>query len=197
MTFNVNIPQPNDLLSNSQGQIKDNFSSSNISFGVNHYPFNDGTANNGKHKFVDMPSTTLPAIIAGDGAIYTKVVGSNTQLFYTPDATGTEYQLTNTAIPANAPPIYYTFLPGNIAVVIGSVDAKNGDTINWGLPLTTLMNIQTTAQGNSSSGTNRALVAQPRSVNAAAGTFVLNLQDVNNNDQTSNRTIKYLVMGII
>lgn len=55
MTFNPNIPQPGDELSDSQGDILTNFSTSNSSFGIDHYAFADLTANNGKHKYVTSP----------------------------------------------------------------------------------------------------------------------------------------------
>lgn len=55
MTFNPNIPLPTDELSDSQGDILNNFSSSNTSFGIDHYAFSDLTANNGKHKWATTP----------------------------------------------------------------------------------------------------------------------------------------------
>lgn len=55
MSFNPLIPQPNDELSDSQGQILNNFNSSNTSFGIDHYAFADLTSNNGKHKSVTTP----------------------------------------------------------------------------------------------------------------------------------------------
>lgn len=55
MTYNPNIPNPTDLLSNSQGQIKTNFSTANTSFGVDHYAFDNATPNNGFHNKVTTP----------------------------------------------------------------------------------------------------------------------------------------------
>jgi hypothetical protein len=56
--FNPNIPAPTDRLSVSQGQIQQNFSKSDTSFGTDHYKFSDATVNNGKHNLV-----TTPAVI--------------------------------------------------------------------------------------------------------------------------------------
>lgn len=60
MSYNPNIPQPNDELSDSQPDILNNFGSSNTSFGIDHYPFSDLTVNNGKHNKV-----TTPLIVGG------------------------------------------------------------------------------------------------------------------------------------
>jgi len=57
MTFNPNIPMPNDELSDSQGDIQTNFNQSNIIFGIDHYTFDNGTANKGKHTWVTTPLT--------------------------------------------------------------------------------------------------------------------------------------------
>jgi len=84
MAYNANIPNPGDLLSVSQGDIKNNFLQANTSFGINHYPFDDGTANNGKHKKVSLPVTSDPANVLGEGIAYSKAIGIGTdaQLFW-------------------------------------------------------------------------------------------------------------------
>jgi hypothetical protein len=60
MAFNPNIPNPNDLLSNSQGQLKSNNLSLNNTFAVDHYTFSNATTNRGKHNQV-----TTPLIVGG------------------------------------------------------------------------------------------------------------------------------------
>jgi hypothetical protein len=55
MTYLPNIPLPTDLLSKSQGDILNNFTSSNNVFGIDHYKFDDATANKGKHNTVTTP----------------------------------------------------------------------------------------------------------------------------------------------
>lgn len=100
MSFNPNIPQSTDDLSDSQGDLLQNNLALDASFGRDHLPFSNLTADNGKHKFVEMVSATLPAPVpglsSGSGTIYTKSVGTPTesQVFYTPDASGAEFQLT-------------------------------------------------------------------------------------------------------
>ena len=56
--YNNAIPQPTDFLSVSQQDILNNFSQADISFGIDHYTFSDGTANNGKHNQVTTPIIT-------------------------------------------------------------------------------------------------------------------------------------------
>jgi hypothetical protein len=56
--FKNTIPQPNDDLSVSQGDLRLNFQSCNTSFGIDHYPFTDLTANDGKHNQVTTPIIT-------------------------------------------------------------------------------------------------------------------------------------------
>jgi len=73
MTFNPAIPQPGDFLADSQQDILDNFSTSNTSFGKDHYPFDDLTANNGLHKKVStpiIPGSVHPVIDPGEPQFY-------------------------------------------------------------------------------------------------------------------------------
>lgn len=52
MAYTINRPTASEKLKTSQPLIRDNFTSSNTSFGVDHYPFNDGTANDGRHRII-------------------------------------------------------------------------------------------------------------------------------------------------
>ncbi len=60
MNFNANIPQPNDLLPNSQQVLLSNNIALSAIFGIDHYPFTDQTANQGFHNKV-----TTPLIVGG------------------------------------------------------------------------------------------------------------------------------------
>ena len=73
MAYDPNIPLPTDLLSVSQNDIKNNFTQANTSFGIDHYPFDDGTANNGKHNQVTTPlivGSTHPATAVNEPKFY-------------------------------------------------------------------------------------------------------------------------------
>lgn len=142
MTYNPSKPAPNDLLSDSQLDIQTNFSVANTSFGKNHFPFDNGTVNNGKHNFVQMPvSAVIPAGLAAlEGTIYTKSVGAPpiSEVYYTPDNSTNEYQITrtvstaialfgtNTAYPASPVDATrvggWTFLPGGLLLQYGRID---------------------------------------------------------------------------
>ncbi len=117
MTYNPAIPQPNDLLSDSQGDILQNFGAANTSFGINHYAFDDATVKNGKHKFVSLPvQIAAPATTAGEGALYFKTSGSGSALFMVRDNNvGTEVQLTSASVGnVFAATDGYCWLPGGL-----------------------------------------------------------------------------------
>lgn len=119
-----NIPLASDLLSKSQGNIRDNFTSANTTFGINHLAFDNATANIGKHKFVQMPAGSLPAgLISGEGTLYTKS-STGSQLYYSPDNTSNEYQITRTIASTFATFSQipgWTFLPGGMLMQWGQV----------------------------------------------------------------------------
>jgi hypothetical protein len=129
MVFNKNIPQPTDLLDDSQQDLLNNNIALNDSMGVNHYPFDNATVNNGKHKFIQLPeinaanpdNPTRPATAANEGALYTKESGTITRLFWRPENTavgGVEYALTNIN-PFLSSPNGYTFLPNGLLLIFG------------------------------------------------------------------------------
>jgi transcriptional regulator of nitric oxide reductase len=101
MAYNRNIPQPNDFISKSQGQILGNFQTidagstggaGDVGFSRNHITMTDGT-NGGLHYRVDyFNAVTDPAIVGFVASLYAKTV-SNVELFYRNAAA--IYQLTN------------------------------------------------------------------------------------------------------
>lgn len=81
MVYKPNIPLPGDNLSVSQGDINNNFLDANASFGVDHYPFDDATLNNGRHKPVHIVKELVnPVPVVGQQIVFTKD--------YLPDYTG-------------------------------------------------------------------------------------------------------------
>lgn len=155
MVFDPNIPQPNHFLADSQGQILSNFTVSNAVMDINHYPFNNATADKGKHKFMQMPEIPnatvlgLPSTSVNEGALYTKV-GANpaeTNLFFRAENSGGgggfEYQITK-AYSANTASFGqnsayvngafnfiggWTFLPGGLILQYGQTDAVSANPI--------------------------------------------------------------------
>lgn len=126
MGYNPNIPGPNDLLSDSQGQIRTNFTAANSVYGGDHYAYNDVTANATKHKKTTFPpQASSPSTIAGELALFSKTLGSGVALFLTRDNnTVFDVQLTTSSIAA---PLSsqkgYTFLPGGMLLQWGRVAA--------------------------------------------------------------------------
>ncbi len=153
-------PASGDNLSVSQGDIQQNFQTANTVMSINHYPFDDVTANKGKHKFVDMPVGALPTIGSGDGGLYTKAVTAISQLFYTQDASGNEYQLSR-VIPASFATFStnpgWTFLPGGLLMQYGSKLANTGSpngSVTFPVAFTaTPYSVQITVLENSNSRT--------------------------------------------
>jgi hypothetical protein len=111
--FNPNIPQPNDDLSDSQGQILQNFNKANSSFGIDHYSFSDLTVNNGKHNqvttpaFVDNPPTGLaPTTAAAEPKMYAFQDSANVGV------------INYSRGPSNAVPSPITFLQSTAAPIV-------------------------------------------------------------------------------
>lgn len=147
MTYQANIPQPNDFLDESQSDLLNNFTVLDSSFAKNHYTFSDLTTNAGKHKFVELVKQALPATAVGSGSLYTfsPLGASNeTNLAYTPDNGGIGYVLTrviaassgvfsnNTNYP-QVPPIAnqfggWTFLAGGMLLQYGTADLAANPT---------------------------------------------------------------------
>lgn len=125
MTYNPNIPQIIDVPSASQPQILTNFFQANTLFALNHYAFNDATvALRGKHKIVVLPEQVAgPVTTATEGAIYTKSVGGEPNLFWRRRNSGNEIQMTTNITPATS--VVGTtrrgtsFLPGGLIINYG------------------------------------------------------------------------------
>lgn len=109
MVYNPNIPQPTDLLSDSQKNILDNFSTANTVMGIDHYPFDNSTSNKGYHKDIHIVKRVGNATnVAGTDILFSKD--------YTPNATvtSTDTQLFN--ITAN----------GGVSQMTGNHQANDG-----------------------------------------------------------------------
>lgn len=133
-SYNLNIPDAPNNPSSDQPLMKTNTNNIDAIIDEDHYSFDE--ANGGLHRQVRMPvSGVIPAgVIAASGTLYTKTSGEGT-LFYTPDTTGDEYQLTRTITASTAqfstnaaygtPPAGFTqiggwtFLPGGMLMQYG------------------------------------------------------------------------------
>ena len=96
MTFVVNEPEANELISISQGILKQNNQILDASFSTDHVALTDATATErGKHKYTHLKSqAAAPATSANEGAVYVKTATGVDDLYYRHKSNGTEVKLT-------------------------------------------------------------------------------------------------------
>jgi|SRR5690606_12254632 len=144
--YNNSIPQSTDFLSQSQQDILNNFSQLDTSMAVNHFAFSNTTANNGKHTYVEMVNSAIPALSDEQGTLYTKKVDAESQIFFSPDDTGREYLMTKfieSEFATFATNTNYTgslfggwsFLPGGLLLQYGRTNSSTASTINVTFPV--------------------------------------------------------------
>lgn len=122
MTYTIRPDTQGDTLVSSRNPIRTNFEVIQDRWEVNHQEINVG----GKHIFVEMPDqASIPSgLVGSEGTIYVKNANGRSQIFYTNENSGNEYQLTranngdfpnfgNAAFAAgNNAAAGWTFLPG-------------------------------------------------------------------------------------
>lgn len=136
--YQQNIPTGLVNLDVDYQNLQNNFSQLDTSFGVNHIKFSVAP-NNGKHTFVEMPiSTVIPSPLTGsEGTLYTKTANAASQLFYTPDNSTNEYQLTRTisaSFGTFSSATGWTYLPGGLLMQWGQATS-----VGTSLPNTTVI----------------------------------------------------------
>lgn len=123
MTFTAGEPADGESLGSSKPKIRTNLDLLRTTLAINHIDVNATGA--GKHKFMQIPispGVTLPGNV-NEGLFYTKS-GTNTDLYYSPDAGSKQYELTKTddanfATFATNPG--WTFLPGGLIIQYGTI----------------------------------------------------------------------------
>jgi len=200
MVFSPNIPQPNDLLSVSQGDILANFQQANTIMAADHYEFNfttavapydiAGAADRGKHRQVKFIRASADiGTGANEIAVYVKNDGGgNAQLFMRRQSNGNIVQMT--AVDPSAAVIGHSYLPGGILIHWGQASFPN--TVNTqavgfvpnfsGVPYTVL------ATRQSADPNNRTVVVSPGTMAAASVTFLRYHSD-------DNHTFNWLAIG--
>jgi hypothetical protein len=157
-TYTRDRPNPPNNPSSDVPDMKTNCNSIDDILKVNHFSFGSSTNNDGKHQFVEMPNRVVipPGLILGEGTEYTKFITRAlegvSQMFYTPDNSAQEYQLT-TCSPLNFPTFStltvfdvglprlsggWSFLPGGMLIQYGLLSAPvNNDIIKYPVAFTT------------------------------------------------------------
>ena len=143
MSYTPSVPNSGDSLGSTRSTINTNFQQIDVVNSVNHEAF--GTADKGKHKFLQMPErlqAEIPTTAVNEGGLYVKVgTGpAEASLFYRGESNGNEYRLTvtdnsnfttfatNTEYQAGPPSLKggWTFLPGGLLLQYGIVTSANG-----------------------------------------------------------------------
>ena len=125
-TYNNNIPQPTDTISNSQSQILGNFQSIATVIAKNHAPFN--SSNEGKHNFVEMPvQSPVPVTVAGEVGLYcqTSALTGVPALVFAPQSAGTPVEFTSSLQAEDG----WARLPSGILLKWGQAIVNPGDDI--------------------------------------------------------------------
>lgn len=138
MPYTDNIPQSGQTLGQTQAAVNTNFTIIRTVQQVNHEDFDN--ANEGKHKFLQMPEqVSAPTTAANEAGFYSKV-GTNpaeTNLFFRAEGSGFEYQMTS-AISASTgrfgstsatSPNGWTFLPGGLIYQWGVTSASSSSSV--------------------------------------------------------------------
>lgn len=151
-TFDPTIPARQNNPSSDQPIIQTNAQADFNIWQVDHIGFN--VPGSGYHSQVRMPAHAVPSVVAGFGGLYCNTANSigasnETNLFYTPDATGNLYQLTRTVTGNYATfktnTSYstkltggWTFLPGGMLFQYGYFFIKDTTTVIFPVPFTNI-----------------------------------------------------------
>lgn len=146
MSFNytANIPVSGQSLNVTKNPINSNFQAINQLVAVNHVGFN--LTGLGKHNMCELVAQTTvpPATLVGEDTIYSKTTAGVTDIFYTADAGGNEYQLTRSDdarfATFGATPDGWTMLPGGLIMNYGQGTIRNTpQVITFSKPYTTAL----------------------------------------------------------
>ena len=133
----VLLPNVGNTLGGTRDQIRTNFTLLKTTIDKNHIDM-DGSFP-GKHIMSQYNVASFPGLAgmqAGDATLYGKILGGVSQLYYTPDASMKEYQMTNPDTATYATfgtkdvSLYnrgWTFLPGGLILNYGSYSNASGD----------------------------------------------------------------------
>ncbi len=131
MTFQSNIPRATDLISVSQGDLLNNFSSLQTIYNNDHFGFNPET-NTGFHKHITLPDQTLsvPAPGVSIGAEYATTVNAQTYPQWKRDGLSTVFPMMPIKAyayftAANPPVSNFTLPYANVNAITRGVSAGN------------------------------------------------------------------------
>jgi len=192
MPYDENIPDANDLLSQSQADIQQNFAALKTLIDIDHETF--GAANEGKHIQVTLPeSAGDPAPAANEAIVYTKLsaVTGETGLFWQKENAGDVIEMTAYNQAASG----YTLLPSGMKLCWGTGTINNGSVTSGAIVFnsaftTATYSVQVTPTGYPGG-------AAQDSVLQVVGLTVAQFQVTRNNAYTgSGVNFSYIAIGI-
>lgn len=133
MPYQANIPQPNDPLNQSQGDILGNFQAIDTLVSVDHATF--GSASEGKHNKISFPvQGAAPAFLAGEVGIYNLLsIVTGVNELYIVNSAGGLGSITSSIISTNAVPgnntAGWTYLPSGLLLKWGNGNANGNSAI--------------------------------------------------------------------
>jgi hypothetical protein len=192
MAYNNSIPQPGDDPSQSQSLLLQNFQEIKINNDVNHTEI--GQANQGKHKFLQMPAQgSSPSTASNEAALFTKqsTFTSTPELVYRRENNGTEIEFTSSGSSTNG----WARLPSGILLKWGTATAAGSQSTNFpvsaNIPVfTSVFSAQVTTSDSSPVPNTFATLAQ---ISTTAIT-VFGSQKTSTSPTLT--TYRYLVIGI-
>ena len=121
MAYNPNIPQPTEKLSDSQADLLENFTQLDTYLNINHTAI-DGTAAQGKHKFVTLPEQVAsPATLANEAALFSSqgYYSAKTELLWAQENNTGTVPFTEIFTPGAG--FLSFFLPTGIIIKLGEI----------------------------------------------------------------------------
>jgi hypothetical protein len=156
-TYTAGYPPDKSTLGQTKTQIRNNLDGTFQTLAVDH--FDNNNINAGKHKYVHLVTqVSNPALASSEGALFTKIVGPNTELFYRyGSAPQNTYQLTNNGAIAAVNGFTSLVSPdgGAMAMYWGNSAVTSGvHNISYGVTFSAIYNVQITPIATSGTPTN-------------------------------------------
>lgn len=142
-TFTTGEPPDGASLGITKVPIRNNLTALAETIAVDHIALN--TTDQGKHKFVRMPTAqgSAPATAVGEIALYQKLTSGVNSLYLRLSNNGTELRLTSASYLANQNG--YSFIPGGFLLQWGVALLPGGGTVSFNTPFSSdVYNISTT-----------------------------------------------------
>ena len=151
--YTTNIPQPKNIIGNSQDQFLQNFQTLYNAFAANHIAL-DAVSGAGNHTVIQLtetPVTTNFQTNMNEVSLYAREVqGQTDQLFMRFEGNQPEFQFSNQQPTITHSPFvnttFITFLPGNLVVFFGTVGAVGSISFNP-YPLSNVVSATFCAEG--------------------------------------------------